>query len=124
VQYFFHVTPIGVEDRTRVTLETVFETFVPIPVVTVEPGLIDLADFTNEVTQVDLKITNRAKDMFIETDCPYLAPVPYRGRRNEPAFVTEVARCIGTLRGVSPEEIGLQTSQNFRSFFRLPALVA
>lgn len=57
--------------------------------------------------------------IFIETDSPYLAPVPHRGRRNEPAFVTEVARQIAQLRGVLPEEIGRLTSQNFRSFFRI-----
>src|SRR5271165_910855 len=57
--------------------------------------------------------------MFIETDCPYLAPVPHRGQRNEPAFVVETARRIGELRGTSPEEVGRQTSQNFISFFQL-----
>ena len=57
--------------------------------------------------------------MFIETDCPYLAPVPYRGTRNEPAFVVETARRIAELRGTSPEEVGGQTSQNFLSFFGL-----
>ena len=55
--------------------------------------------------------------MFIETDSPYLAPIPHRGKRNEPAFVTEVARCIASLRGVSPEEIGRQTTTNFHNFF-------
>ncbi len=58
--------------------------------------------------------------MFLETDSPYLAPVPHRGKRNEPAFVTEVARQIGQLRGLSPDEIGHQTSENFRHFFRIP----
>ena len=57
--------------------------------------------------------------MFIETDSPYLAPVPFRGRRNEPAYVKEVARQIGELRGLSTGEIGDQTSQNFYRFFHL-----
>ena len=57
--------------------------------------------------------------MLIETDSPFLAPVPYRGKRNEPAFVKEVARHLGELRGLTPEEIGVQTTQNFRRFFSL-----
>ncbi len=57
--------------------------------------------------------------MFIETDSPFLAPVPYRGKRNEPALVKEVARQLGELRGFSTEQIGLQTTQNFRRFFSL-----
>jgi len=58
--------------------------------------------------------------MLIETDSPYLAPVPHRGKRNEPAFVKETARQIGELRGLSTEEIGEKTSQNFYRFFSLP----
>jgi len=57
--------------------------------------------------------------MLIETDSPFLAPVPHRGKRNEPAFVKEVARQLGELRGVSTEEIGRQTSSNFYKFFKL-----
>jgi TatD DNase family protein len=57
--------------------------------------------------------------MFIETDSPYLAPIPYRGKRNEPAYVIEVARTIGELRRIPCEEIGLQTTRNFYEFFRL-----
>jgi TatD DNase family protein len=57
--------------------------------------------------------------MFIETDSPYLAPVPHRGKRNEPAFVVDVARTIASLRGFSPEEIGTQTTRNFYQFFGL-----
>ena len=57
--------------------------------------------------------------MLIETDSPYLAPIPHRGKRNEPAFVKEVARQIGELRGVPPEEVGRQTAQNFCRFFKL-----
>jgi TatD DNase family protein len=57
--------------------------------------------------------------MLIETDSPYLAPIPDRGQRNEPAFVKEVARQIAQLRGMSAEEIGAQTTRNFYSFFKL-----
>jgi TatD DNase family protein len=57
--------------------------------------------------------------LLIETDSPYLAPIPHRGQRNEPAFVREVARQIGELRGLSPEEIGSETAQNFYRFFGL-----
>ena len=57
--------------------------------------------------------------MLIETDCPYLAPAPHRGQRNEPAFVMEVARQIGHLRNLSCEEVGQQTTANFHNFFRL-----
>ena len=57
--------------------------------------------------------------MLIETDSPYLAPVPYRGKRNEPAFVVETARYLGGLRGLEAEEVGAQTTKNFHRFFSL-----
>jgi len=57
--------------------------------------------------------------MLIETDSPYLAPIPYRGQRNEPAYVKEVAAQIGQLRGLTADEIGHQTAENFVRFFRL-----
>lgn len=56
--------------------------------------------------------------MLIETDSPYLAPVPHRGKRNEPAFVAETARHIGELRGISAEEVGVATTENFHRFFK------
>ena len=57
--------------------------------------------------------------MLIETDSPFLAPVPHRGKRNEPTFVKEVARQVGELRGLSTDAIGLQTATNFYRFFSL-----
>ena len=57
--------------------------------------------------------------MLIETDCPYLAPVPHRGKRNEPAFVIETARRLGELRGLSGDELGERTARNFYEFFKL-----
>jgi TatD DNase family protein len=55
--------------------------------------------------------------MLMETDSPYLAPVPHRGKRNEPAFVVNTAETIGQLRGTSKEEIGHQTTENFYTLF-------
>jgi len=57
--------------------------------------------------------------LLIETDSPYLAPVPHRGKRNEPAFVRETARQLGELRSLSTEEVGERTSHNFYNFFKL-----
>jgi TatD DNase family protein len=57
--------------------------------------------------------------MLIETDSPYLAPIPHRGQRNEPAFVREVARQIGELRDLPADQIGSETAQNFYKFFGL-----
>jgi TatD DNase family protein len=57
--------------------------------------------------------------MLIETDSPFLAPVPHRGKRNEPSFVKETARQLAELRGLSTEDIGLQTTNNFCRFFSL-----
>jgi TatD DNase family protein len=57
--------------------------------------------------------------ILIETDSPYLAPVPHRGKRNEPAFVKETAGRLGELRGLSREEVGERTSHNFYNFFKL-----
>ena len=69
-------------------------------------------------------IRDAAKDVpldriLIETDSPFLAPVPHRGKRNEPSFVQETARKLGEIRNVAAEEIGQQTAENFYRFFRL-----
>ena len=52
--------------------------------------------------------------LLVETDCPYLAPVPYRGKRNEPAFVVETAKRLAEVRGASAEAIAEVTSRNFQ----------
>ncbi|PCF97289.1 TatD family hydrolase [Vreelandella nigrificans] len=56
--------------------------------------------------------------LLIETDSPYLAPVPYRGKPNEPAWVVQVAECIAQARGVSVDEVAMQTTANFYHLFR------
>ncbi len=55
--------------------------------------------------------------MLIETDAPYLAPVPYRGKVNQPAYVKHVAEEIARLRNIPLEEVGKTTSENFRRLF-------
>lgn len=57
--------------------------------------------------------------MLIETDSPYLAPVPYRGGKNEPSFVVEVAKKIALLKGVSLDEVAEATSMNAQTFFHM-----
>ena len=52
--------------------------------------------------------------LLVETDAPYLAPVPYRGKRNEPAFIVETVRRLAELRGTTPEEIADVTTSNFK----------
>lgn len=57
--------------------------------------------------------------LLIETDCPYLAPIPFRGKRNEPMFVTETAKFLAEFYGVGLEELANQTTKNFLDFFRI-----
>ena len=55
--------------------------------------------------------------ILIETDSPYLAPVPFRGKTNQPAYVKHVAEEVAKLRNISVEEVGISTSQNFKRLF-------
>lgn len=57
--------------------------------------------------------------LLVETDCPYLAPVPHRGKRNEPAYVMDVARSLAELRGTTVEELARITSANFGRLFQV-----
>ena len=59
----------------------------------------------------------QADRLLIETDSPFLAPVPHRGRPCEPAYVRDTAAFVANLRGVSPEEIAETTARNFFALF-------
>jgi len=61
--------------------------------------------------------------ILIETDAPYLAPVPHRGKLNQPAYVKHVAEEIATLRGISLNEVGHSTTENFARLFKLDKIV-
>ena len=56
--------------------------------------------------------------LLIETDSPYLAPVPFRGKTNSPAYVPYVAQLLAELRGATPDDVGRLTSQNFNALFK------
>ncbi len=63
-----------------------------------------------------------ADRLLIETDCPFLAPVPHRGQRNEPAYVSHVAHRLAELRNIPVEEIARTTTTNAQRLFNLPKL--
>jgi TatD DNase family protein len=58
--------------------------------------------------------------LLVETDCPYLAPVPFRGKRNEPAYLPHTVACLAELRGATPEALGRLCATNTRRLFGLP----
>src|SRR5690606_21756861 len=58
-----------------------------------------------------------ADRLLVETDAPYLAPVPYRGRRNEPAYAAEAGRALAELLGMPEEELAAETTANARRLF-------
>jgi TatD DNase family protein len=62
-----------------------------------------------------------ADRLLVETDAPYLAPAPFRGKRNEPAYVVHTAKVLGEVRGLAPEEVAEITTANFRRLFRKAA---
>jgi TatD DNase family protein len=65
----------------------------------------------------DAAVLAPADRILVETDAPFLAPIPLRGQRNEPAFVTHTAAALAELRGITPEELADLTTANFKNLF-------
>ncbi|MGM0983946.1 MAG: TatD family hydrolase [Pseudomonadota bacterium] len=84
-------------------------------------SLSGIVTFRNAESLRDLARRLPLDRLLIETDSPYLAPVPHRGKSNEPAWVVEVAECIAVERGISIEEVAAQTTANFYRLFRAAA---
>jgi TatD DNase family protein len=61
--------------------------------------------------------------ILIETDAPYLAPIPYRGKKNEPAYIAQTLAALASVRGLTPAEVDAATTANARRLFRLPSPV-
>ena len=89
---------------------------------------IDLGLYISASGIITFKNADTIRDIFkqipidrilIETDSPYLAPVPYRGKSNEPAYVLEVAKCLAEIRNIQLEDVVNQTTENFLKLFRM-----
>lgn len=76
--------------------------------------------YKNAIQLQDVATRIPLERMLVETDAPFLAPVPERGKRNEPGFVTHTAKKIARLRGVDLEVIARETSSNAKRLFGLP----
>jgi TatD DNase family protein len=76
-----------------------------------------IVTFKNSAALREIAKSLPADRFLVETDAPYLAPLPFRGKRNEPAYVTEVAKVLAEVRGATFEEICRQTTDNFFKLF-------
>jgi len=77
-----------------------------------------IASFSSFDAHEDVRLVPRER-LLVETDSPYLAPEPNRGRRNEPAFVVDVARAVAEIRKEDRNEVGAYTAENARTFYAL-----
>jgi TatD DNase family protein len=76
-----------------------------------------IVTFPNARTLAEIARRIPGDRILVETDCPYLAPVPHRGKRNEPGFVADTAKFVATLRGITPDALAAQVSANFDKLF-------
>jgi len=88
-------------------------------------GFTGILTFKNGQDLRDIAKDLPADRIMVETDAPYLAPLPYRGKRNEPSYVVETAKVLAATRGVSLDEITRATTENFfRLFNKVPRILA
>lgn len=80
-------------------------------------GIGGVSTFKSSHLREDLPAAVPLERIVLETDSPYMAPVPYRGKRNESAFVVQVMKTLATAYGVSEEEVAKVTNQNVERVF-------
>jgi TatD DNase family protein len=110
--------------RERIVLHCCTERWEDVEEFVAEGGFLSFTGIATYPQAEEIRHVIRAcplMQMMIETDAPYLAPVPHRGKRNEPAFVVEVAKLVAKLKGVPVEEVDRVTTQNTVAFFDLPS---
>ncbi len=77
-----------------------------------------IVTFKNSQVLREIAAALPAERVLVETDAPYLAPLPYRGKRNEPSYVVETAKMLAQTRGVTSDDMARQTTENFYRLFR------
>lgn len=82
-------------------------------------GIGGVVTFQNAKKLKDVVQEMPIERMLLETDCPYLAPVPFRGRRNDSRYLSYVAEAVAKLKGITKEEVICRTEENARNFYRL-----
>lgn len=82
-------------------------------------GLNGIMTFTKDQTQLEAAKLIPADKLLLETDCPYLSPVPLRGKRNEPANIAIIAKFLAELRGVDLADLAKQTTANADKLFKI-----
>ena len=77
-----------------------------------------LDGLANQYENIEINVKNIPLDrILIETDAPWLAPIPFRGKKNEPKYVSEVAKAVAEIKDITLQEVGETTSQNYRNLF-------
>jgi TatD DNase family protein len=82
-------------------------------------GVNGISTFTKDGEQQKMYATIPLEKMLLETDAPFLTPVPHRGTINEPAFVSDIAKFHATIRGINPEEVATATTANASLLFNI-----
>ena len=83
-------------------------------------GFTGVLTFKNARKAVETAASIPLERILLETDCPYMAPTPYRGKRNDPGYLYRMAERLAEIRGLSPEEIHAATLENGKRMYRIP----